>query len=1183
MPSLHTSLRNSLESTIKAARREAEAGARAALAYLGVAEAEPGSHLSPEQRKLRTRLRAHAAQLGDGQRGRAFTSLRRLEHETAYEHWHRMLFARFLAENELLLEPGGMAISLEEASELAAEEKMDLWAYAARCAQVMLPQVFRADDPVLAIELPREHRTAIERLVQDLPATVFTADDALGWVYQFWRADEKEAVNKAGDKINADTISAVTQLFTEHYMVEFLLHNTLGGWWAARRMKEDGAKQTFASEAEARSAFAVPGVEWTYLRFIQNEATGTFSLPTSSQFPGWPDRVRELRLLDPCCGSGHFLVALLPILVALLREQEKLSVQEAIHVVLANMLHGLELDARCSQLAAFNVALAAWKLAGEVFTLPSLSIACCGIAPNADRNDWLNLATKLTPGDPLAANRDLLGTSEQPALLDARLAAGLGRLYDLFSKAPDLGSLLNPASALNQSADLFQAQFESLSGLLTNALSREVSANAESQEQVVAAAGIAKAADMLSSKFHLVVTNVPYLGRGKHGDVLKKHIETHFVQGKADLATAFVLRCLDFCLPGGTTALVTPQTWLFLPIYKKFRPPILTDRTWNALVTLGEEAWRSFGIRGPRTTLTILTAVAPDPKSQFFGIDVATNRGQTPILVDEKAARLSGIVPSKLHVLSQRDQLKNPDSVIGFTSVTDIDLVEQFASFHNGICAGDRPQFVRYFWEISMAVKGWKFQQSTVDWTTTYGGRESLFKWDDDAGSFRRFVTSRLGEGMEGSWIRGKNAWGKRGILVSAMNHLPVSLYQGDLFDENTVVVIPNESVHLCPLWAYLSSDSYSTAVRSINQALKVRGPLVQVPFDLAHWQRIAAEKYPNGLPKPHSDDPTQWLFYGHPNSSHAHGMMNREGAVPEPTQALHIALARLLGYRWPRQTGSSFPDCPALEADGLEPYADADGIVCLHEMKGEEAAAPRLQSLLAAAFGDAWSPALLERLLAAVGFAGKTLEDWLRDGFFKQHCDLFHQRPFLWHLWDGLPRGFSAIVNYHQLAGANGLGRRTLEKLTYNVLGDWISRQQDGVRQGVGGADDRLAAAMELKKRLEAILLGEPPHDLFIRWKPLHEQPLGWEPDINDGVRLNIRPFMANDLPATSRGQKGAGILRTKPNIKWEKDRGKEPESSRPQTDFPWFWSADGKTFTGDRLNDIHLTRAQKEAARKA
>ena len=64
----------------------------------------------------------------------------------------------------------------------------------------------------------------------------------------------------------------------------------------------------------------------------------------------------------------------------------------------------------------------------------------------------------------------------------------------------------------------------------------------------------------------------------------------------------------------------------------------------------------------------------------------------------------------------------------------------------------------------------------------------------------------------------------------------------------------------------------------------------------------------------------------------------------------------------------------------------------------------------------------------------------------------------------------------------------------------------------------------MELQKRLEAILEGEPPYDIFVRWKPLHEQPIGWEPDINDGVRMNIRPFMAVDLPG---GSKGAGILR--------------------------------------------------------
>ena len=129
-------------------------------------------------------------------------------------------------------------------------------------------------------------------------------------------------------------------------------------------------------------------------------------------------------------------------------------------------------------------------------------------------------------------------------------------------------------------------------------------------------------------------------------------------------------------------------------------------------------------------------------------------------------------------------------------------------------------------------------------------------------------------------------------------------------------------------------------------------------------------------------------------------------------------------------------------------------------------------------------------------------------------------------------------------------------------------------MKRGEGGAEDRLAAALELQKRLIATLEGEPPFDLFVRWKPIEGQAIGWEPDINDGVRLNIRPFMAQDIPS---GKKGAGILQGKPNIHWKKDRGKEP--LREQAQYPWFW--ENNRFTQERVNDTHLTLAEKRASR--
>lgn len=388
---------------------------------------------------------------------------------------------------------------------------------------------------------------------------------------------------------------------------------------------------------------------------------------------------------------------------------------------------------------------------------------------------------------------------------------------------------------------------------------------------------------------------------------------------------------------------------------------------------------------------------------------------------------------------------------------------------------------------------------------------------------------------------------------------LNATIMHGEIFGDAVAPIFPKREEHLAAVWAFAESGELSRLVRILDRQIKTAvGSFIKVPFDLAHWQRVAGEKYPHGLPKPFSSDPTQWLFNGHPAGA---------------DQPLHVAVARLLGYQWPRQTGSSFPDCPALGPDGLETLADDDGIVCLPAINREQPAAARLRAFLAAALGSFDE----RKLLAATGAKSTTLEDWLRDEFFEQHAKLFHHRPFLWHLWDGRKDGFSAIVNYHKLDHA------TLQKLTYTYLGNWIHTQESDTKADKPGAADRLGAAQALQAELVKILEGEGPYDLFVRWKPLKSQAIGWHPDLNDGVRLNIRPFLvAKDL-----GKKGAGILRSKPNIKWDKDRGKEPQRSK--ADYPWFWCEEepgtdptgGKEFTGNRWNHVHLTLAKKKQAR--
>ena len=302
MATLSTELRNKLERTVVEARRIAEEGARAALETLAVQHHEPYGHMSPEQRQLRNQIRARARQLGDKQDKAGKLDLAHIAHECAYEHWHRMLFARFLAENALLIEPDeGVAVSLDECRELAKDEKTDLWTLAGRFAQRMLPQIFRPDDPILQIPLAKEHLLKLENLLDNLPTDVFTANDSLGWCYQFWQTEKKYQINASGDKIGADELPAVTQLFTEDYMVDFLLDNTLGAWHAGKVLAANPKLAEKAkSEDELRRAVALPGAEWKYLRFIQTDNSDNKSeignqkskiswRPAAGTFDGWND------------------------------------------------------------------------------------------------------------------------------------------------------------------------------------------------------------------------------------------------------------------------------------------------------------------------------------------------------------------------------------------------------------------------------------------------------------------------------------------------------------------------------------------------------------------------------------------------------------------------------------------------------------------------------------------------------------------------------------------------------------------------------------------------------------------------------------------------------------------------------------------------------------------------------
>ncbi|WP_219136383.1 Eco57I restriction-modification methylase domain-containing protein [Janthinobacterium sp. UMAB-60] len=1104
MTTLSKQLRTQLENTVKAARDVAEEAAQAALAQLAVGDARGPDYQSELQKVLRRRLRAHGRALGDMKLSDDTQNIQHLVWEVAYEHWHRMLFARFLAENGLLMWEPGAAVSLDDCRDMVdnypdmAMNAKTQWELAGKLAARMLPQVFKPNSPVFELSFAPEYQRALEKMLAALPREAFKASDSLGWVYQFWQSKRKDEVNASEVKIGADELPAVTQLFTEPYMVEFLLHNSLGAWWQTRH----------------------PGkpcpVELTYLRTLDD---GT---PAAGTFEGWPATLAEFKLLDPCCGSGHFLVAAFLLLVPMRMASEGLNAMDAVDSVLQDNLHGLEIDPRCVEIAVFALALTAWNFhdedgnaLGVRADMPLPNIACCGLKVAGRVQDWEALVTD----DDIDAEH---------------LRQGLSRLHETFTQAPLLGSLLDPSKA--NKGDLFAADYSILRDLLKQALATEHQPALFDEiegrwDLALSAQGLLEAARLLDQRYHFVITNVPYLTRGKQTQALKDFCQQHYSDAKNDLANVFLERCHELALKDtGVVQVVMPQNWLFLTSYKRQRESLLKRTSWNFLARLGSGAFET--ISGEVVNIILLTQVNSPPDSSFnlCGIDASEQR-----TVNDKVEWLhSGIVIST----SQKSQLTNPDSTISLQPLTGGNRLSEFASSYKGVGTGDDNRYKKVFWEVALS-SNWIPMASAPDCiSSTTGGYSSVLFWQQGAGEL---------SSSSSAYLRNIDKWSHVGILFGMMSDLPCARYAGGAWDTSSCVLIPNKVEYLPSIWAYAESPQFRQELRSLVTKISVEvNHFTQVPFDISHWQKVAAERYPNGLPKPYSDDPTQWIFHGHPQPS---------------DDPLQVAVARLLGYTWPAELGEEMELSEEARAwvakcQSLDSHVDDDGIVCLSPVRGEKAADERLLALLIDSWETvvpgSWKASVLDKLLADADCSGKGVDVWLREKFFEQHARRFQHRPFIWHVWDGLKDGFGALVNYHLLDA------KKLERLIHTYLGDWIRNQEAGVASGVDGAELRLAAAKQLKTKLEAILEGEAPYDIFVRWKSMQQQSIGWNPDLNDGVRMNIRPFMTAEVLRHNK--------KPKLNITWDKDRGKDVVSA------PWFHK-----FDGDRINDHHLSQAEK------
>ena len=545
-------------------------------------------------------------------------------------------------------------MTLAECEELAAElGEPDGWSVAARFAAEILPGIFRLDDPCVRLRLAPESRLALEAIVEALPQEVFTSDDALGWVYQFWQSEKKDEVNASERKIGGADLGPVTQLFTENYMVRFLLENSLGAWWAARHPDSPLVK------------------EWEYLRFDDD------GKPAAGSFDGWPERVAEVTVMDPCCGSGHFLVEAFAMLWRMRVEEEGLAPVAAQDAVLRDNLFGLELDPRCVQIAMFAVALAAWKAGGGWRELPVPNIACSGIPVKAPVEEWKALADG-----------------------DERLEQALERCTSSSGTPTPSAASSIPRRAVETSAgeqvSFDDVDWDEIAPLLEQALAREADDPATA---VLGADAAGSPEPPTTSRAHytLVATNVPYLDAGRAGRCSARRLATQYPQSqRADLATAFLSARSRCTRRGcGRRSRHRRRTGFTRAPIERFRESSARRVDVASLRRLGAGCVSS-DLRRGRQRGAAWSASASDRRESASSMSTSADSSSQRQKALRFGQRRSSLESRRLH------QLANPDASIRLARAwtrraRSRDVRRQLLQ---GSSTGDYARFVRYFWEV---------------------------------------------------------------------------------------------------------------------------------------------------------------------------------------------------------------------------------------------------------------------------------------------------------------------------------------------------------------------------------------------------------------------------------------------------------------------------------------------------
>jgi len=584
------------------------------------------------------------AQPADGRHRERVDFLREAEQQAAYTLLNRLVILRLMEEpgtsdqplrKPALIKGGWNSRAYQDFRDLARgvvrDDPTEGFAFLLQlvCEELAedLPGLFGSAGIADLIPIPAATlRHAVEELNKEELETCWSDDMTLGWVYQYWNDPERERLDAKindGGKIEPHEIASKTQMFTERYMVDWMLQNSLGLMWFTLCKKNswtpeaqvNGTLQRLEERRiEWRAKRAAGEVSLTALMPLQSEEEERWAyfLP-DQEIPDEavelaPASIRDWKILDPAVGSGHFLVVALGLLLALFQEEARhrglqhapeWSDRAIVEHLLAHTLHGIDIDPRAVQIAAASLWLKGKVLSPEIqpehlnLVAPNLRLADLPdddpalVELRSDIEAETGIAREFTTQILQALKgADYLGSllkidQAVDAAIDQqerRVKAQRARVQqiqpDFFGGAPPVQEEMDFSPA--------EARVD-LQELLEQFLARHSSANdlglrLHGQQL---ASGVRFVRLLKKGTYHLVIANPPYQDSGKLASAV--YLERHYSSGKPNLYSSFLQQGLDLADSGGLSAMLTMRNWMFLKQFSSLREELLCQFTLGAI------------------------------------------------------------------------------------------------------------------------------------------------------------------------------------------------------------------------------------------------------------------------------------------------------------------------------------------------------------------------------------------------------------------------------------------------------------------------------------------------------------------------------------------------------------------------------------------------------------------------